>query len=340
MPVKKYLSPCLFSAVFLFMVLFFIAAPVRAASNVSVALQIPIMGEVTIPICQPHSETGPDGRPKEIFECTGIARYIALSYQWIVAFTAVLAVLAFTVAGVLWLTAGGDSSKVTESKQVMSNALIGLALALGSYLLLNVINPNLVRFNALRVPGIATIDIDLQQIEVYGEETGDTGPGTIEMHIDGKLEHLDEFIKNNQQFGRTPDHCLGWVRDALTSIFGNTGVNATPLMGSGLYPANAAKAFSDAGKFTPGLSGIKNGDVVFMKTIRSGMADKNTSALSPYSITHIGIYYNGSVYHQYGSSLRKSKVDKVPTVANEDHVFSDSPGMISEKVIGYGSMGL
>jgi hypothetical protein len=97
----------------------------------------------------------------EIVNGTAIGMYIGIIYQWAVGFAAVLSVLAFTYAGVLWLIAGGDSGKVTESKKIMGNALIGLLLALGSYLFLTTINPNLVHFQPLRVPAVKTIQLNL-----------------------------------------------------------------------------------------------------------------------------------------------------------------------------------
>lgn len=97
----------------------------------------------------------------EMVDGTAIATYIGTVYQWGVAFAAVLAVLAFTYAGVLWLIAGGDSGKVTESKKVMGNALIGLLLAMGSYLLLWMVKPELVEFAPIRVTPIKTIDASL-----------------------------------------------------------------------------------------------------------------------------------------------------------------------------------
>jgi hypothetical protein len=144
----------------------FVALPSHAAvSDINVSLQIPVLETKSITVCE--TTLGPDG--KQLLECTGIAKYISTVYQWAIAFTAVLAVLAFTYAGVLWLIAGGDSGKVTESKKIMGNALIGFLLALGSYMLLNLINPNLVAFNALRVPGIATIDLDLTPAQESSE---------------------------------------------------------------------------------------------------------------------------------------------------------------------------
>jgi hypothetical protein len=182
----------------------------------------------------------------------------------------------------------------------------------------------------------------LKQIENYGEETGDTSTTTgIEIAGDGNLDRLNGLVRDNKQFGLDPSHCLGWVRRALIHIYGETKLASSPLIGSGGYPGPVAKKFSDERKLTFGLQGVKNGDVVFMQTPGSHLITSGTdTGLPGYSITHIGIYYNGAVYHQFGKDLRISKVVKVPSAANEDHVFTESEGAKKLKVIGYGSMGL
>ncbi len=127
--------------------IFFVSLPAFAA-EINVALQIPISGKQSVQVCLGDF-------------CGGIGEYITIVYQWGVAFAAVLAVLAFTYAGVLWLIAGGDSGKVTESKKVMGNALVGLLLALGSYMVLNAVNPNLVAFKPIEIPTVKTIALNL-----------------------------------------------------------------------------------------------------------------------------------------------------------------------------------
>jgi hypothetical protein len=47
------------------------------------------------------------------------------------------------IAGFEWLTAAGDSGKIKHAREKITNALIGLVLALGSYTILNTINPAL-----------------------------------------------------------------------------------------------------------------------------------------------------------------------------------------------------
>lgn len=126
---------------------FFASSP-TFATDINVALQIPISGKQSIQVCVGNF-------------CGGIGEYISIIYQWAVAFAAVLAVLAFSFAGILWLVAGGDQSKTSESKKIMGNAIMGLLLALGSYLALTTINPGLVHFQPIRVPAVKSITLNL-----------------------------------------------------------------------------------------------------------------------------------------------------------------------------------
>ena len=54
-------------------------------------------------------------------------------------------------AGFKWLTSGGSPERITDAKKKIGNALTGMALVLGSYLILQTVNPALVR---LRTPPI------------------------------------------------------------------------------------------------------------------------------------------------------------------------------------------
>jgi hypothetical protein len=56
--------------------------------------------------------------------------------------------------GFLWLTAGGDSGKVTNAKEWLKASLTGLLIALSSYTMLSMINPELVSFRSLDIEKI------------------------------------------------------------------------------------------------------------------------------------------------------------------------------------------
>ncbi len=148
---KKILLSCVLGGGILFSLM-----PIAYAADLTVPLQIPIVGTLSIPVCSGSGTAR---------TCSGVAEYIGRVYQWLVAFAAVAAVLAFTYGGVLWLIAGGESSKVTESKKVMTNAVMGLLLALLSYSMLWAISPKLVEFSGLTVPGIEPMDLKLERIE-------------------------------------------------------------------------------------------------------------------------------------------------------------------------------
>ncbi|MBI4240051.1 hypothetical protein HY620_03615 [Candidatus Uhrbacteria bacterium] len=98
----------------------------------------------------------------------GLGIYIVGVYKFAIGFAAIAAMLVLVYGGILWLTARGDSGQVGESKKVMTNAIVGLVLALGSYTFLWIFNPRLVQFEPLK--GLDTIKELTIQFEKYIEE--------------------------------------------------------------------------------------------------------------------------------------------------------------------------
>ena len=68
---------------------------------------------------------------------------IAWFYYFIVAIAGIAAFFALIVGGFEWLTSAGSPSKVTSAKDRMFSAMLGLIIILASYLILQVINPEL-----------------------------------------------------------------------------------------------------------------------------------------------------------------------------------------------------
>lgn len=79
-----------------------------------------------------------------------LAQYLDTIYNFLISIVGVIAAAMIMVGGYQYLTAGGDAGRVAAAKKRIGNALIGLTLAMSSFLLLNTINPDLVR---LEVPG-------------------------------------------------------------------------------------------------------------------------------------------------------------------------------------------
>ncbi|PLX21329.1 hypothetical protein C0584_02755, partial [Candidatus Parcubacteria bacterium] len=71
----------------------------------------------------------------------------------------IVATVMLMVGGFIWLTAGGSGEKVGKARDIIFSSLTGLVLALTSYTILSVINPDLVNFNIIELsnplPGAA-----------------------------------------------------------------------------------------------------------------------------------------------------------------------------------------
>jgi len=75
--------------------------------------------------------------------------YLVAVYQFIVGAIGIVAAVMIMFNGMRWVTAAGNSENISTAKGGISSAIVGLLIALLSYVLLNAINPALVSFNAL-----------------------------------------------------------------------------------------------------------------------------------------------------------------------------------------------
>lgn len=88
------------------------------------------------------------------FVVQDLGQYLSILYNYLIGIAGVLATVMIMVGGVRWLLAAGDPGKIGAAKETIGSAVIGLALALGSFLILNTINPQLVE---LRLPYIPKV---------------------------------------------------------------------------------------------------------------------------------------------------------------------------------------
>lgn len=96
-----------------------------------------------------------------------IANYIQGVYDYAIGIAAVLAAAMMMIGGFQYLVAGGDSGKVSEAKKRITDALVGLVLALGAYVILTTVSGNLVNLPDIRLQM-------LERIPYVVEEGGDT----------------------------------------------------------------------------------------------------------------------------------------------------------------------
>ncbi|MBI2627141.1 MAG: hypothetical protein HYW77_02765 [Parcubacteria group bacterium] len=79
--------------------------------------------------------------PANIQDLGGLFNYLFTLGIWVVGLAMFVQ---FLRAGIDWFFAGPNLTKVQSAKEKMSNALLGFALVLSAWLILNVINPDLV----------------------------------------------------------------------------------------------------------------------------------------------------------------------------------------------------
>ncbi len=89
-----------------------------------------------------------------------IAQWIQAVYRFGIGVATVLAAVMMMIGGIQWLTAGGDASKVSAAKEKISDAVMGLALSLGVFLILSLINPDILNLNSLFVSKVPADTVD------------------------------------------------------------------------------------------------------------------------------------------------------------------------------------
>ncbi|MEA2113734.1 MAG: hypothetical protein U9P63_03725 [Patescibacteria group bacterium] len=97
------------------------------------------------------------GMSTEQMKDVDLAQYISYFYTFGLGLVALLAVGGLAIGGFLYMLSDTISSK-EEAKKYIWSALSGLVLLLSAYLILNTINPNLVKLKAPTLPGIETTE--------------------------------------------------------------------------------------------------------------------------------------------------------------------------------------
>lgn len=88
-----------------------------------------------------------------------LSQYISVVYSFLISIAGVVASVMMIVGGFQYLTSAGDAGKIGAAKSRMSNALMGLLLALGAYTILRTINKDLVNLKPLT--GVTSVKTEL-----------------------------------------------------------------------------------------------------------------------------------------------------------------------------------
>lgn len=120
----------------------------------------------TKPQAQPNggSQNGQNTKGDNIDPITGkpvkdssVVNYISDAYFWASIIGGLLAVLMMMYAGYSYMTSAGDPEKISNSKDIVEKALLGLGLLILAAVILKTINPATVDPNACK-PNCGSID--------------------------------------------------------------------------------------------------------------------------------------------------------------------------------------
>lgn len=75
-----------------------------------------------------------DGCPSELFGKTGVFRQVTNTILYIVG---IIAVIMLIIGGIKYLVSGGDSKKVTDAKNTVLYAIIGIVICFFAYAIIN-----------------------------------------------------------------------------------------------------------------------------------------------------------------------------------------------------------
>jgi cell wall-associated NlpC family hydrolase len=143
-----------------------------------------------------------------------LADYIQAVYDYAVGVAAALAAVMMMVGGFQYLTAG-DSGRVSEAKKRITDALVGLILAMGAYTILSTTNSSLTNLPDISIER-------LKRIPYQVEEGGDTEDPIAQEAVSGSGTTTDIYCPKSGGSAEIPK-ILDSLKGRVTYRFGGKG---------------------------------------------------------------------------------------------------------------------
>ncbi|MFA6534618.1 MAG: pilin, partial [Patescibacteria group bacterium] len=167
-----------------------------------------------------------DASGNQYYEIPWIAEAISSLYKFGVSAAAILAVIMIIVGGFIWLTSAGNQTQITEAKGYIFGAAIGLLIALGSYVLLYTINPELVRLKPIKIPYVEHEDL-LTITSEENQQPDDGGGGNASSYSGGQNNGMRYYNQGDE--GDIPGfHKWGCACSSVAMAISKFGGNLTP----------------------------------------------------------------------------------------------------------------
>lgn len=115
--------------VFIYIILVCLLFPSISTAGISLNLDYPRVGGLELNMNQDINEI------------------VAWIYYFIIRVAGIVTFFMVVLGGVQWLTSAGDANKLTQAKEMITSAFIGLIIILGSFLILQILSPEFKMFN-------------------------------------------------------------------------------------------------------------------------------------------------------------------------------------------------
>lgn len=140
------------------------------------------------------------GAPTDFFD------YVAALYKFGIGAVGIAAMIMVTIGGFMYISSAGNNASMEKAKGVITDAIVGLLLALSAYIILYTINPDLVK---LKKPTVTPITLPAGPAAVVppgvpppGGAPGVPAPGAVPLVASrlcagGRCSLADPYIQSN-----------------------------------------------------------------------------------------------------------------------------------------------
>ena len=135
-----------------------------------------------------------------------IGEYVAGVFRYLVAAIAIVSVVMIIVAGFTWILPSPSGDNINAAKKKIQQALVGLIVAMSSYSILFLINPELVNFRSLRVLYIPVMGEGSAEHSL--QKNLDEQGGVAPYPCTGKMPP-SEAVFGQPDFGRSEPYSCG-----------------------------------------------------------------------------------------------------------------------------------
>lgn len=138
----------------------------RFENQVKPTFSVPLLpsfeyGDITV-------STSSDGSEQtQVLDIPYLSQYIGTLYKVAVGFAGIFAIVMMMIGGFQYMIAR-DTGMSKKGRERIVNALVGLGITLFAFVILNTINPDLVKLNSLRIETVQPVPFDEELLEEFG----------------------------------------------------------------------------------------------------------------------------------------------------------------------------